>query len=65
MMAKDLVCGMDVDEETAKYKTTYKGKTYYFCAPGCKKVFEENPEKYIGGSSGGHGGHHGCCCGSC
>ena len=64
-MAKDLVCGMDVDEKTAKYTTTYKGKTYYFCAPGCKKVFEENPEKYVGGSSGGHGGHHGCCCGNC
>ncbi len=64
-MAKDLVCGMDVDEKTAKYTTTYKGKTYYFCAPGCKKTFEENPEKYVGGSSGGHGGHHGCCCGNC
>jgi YHS domain-containing protein len=64
MMAKDFVCGMDVDEKTAKFTTTYKGKTYYFCAPGCKKVFEENPEKYIGGSSGGHAGHH-CCCGNC
>ena len=59
MMAKDLVCGMDVDEKTAKYKTTYKGKTYYFCAPGCKKMFEEEPEKYVGGSAG-HSGH--CCC---
>jgi YHS domain-containing protein len=63
MMAKDLVCGMDVDEKTAKYKTTYKGKTYYFCAPGCKITFEENPEKYVGGSAG-HSGH-GCCCGHC
>jgi len=62
-MAKDLVCGMDVDEKTAKYKTTYKGKTYYFCAPGCQKTFEANPEKYIGGSHG-HSGH-GCCCGEC
>jgi len=61
MMAKDLVCGMDVNEKTAQYKTTYKGKTYYFCAPGCKKMFEENPEKYVGGSAG-HSGH-GCCCG--
>ncbi len=49
MMAKDLVCGMDVDEKTAKFTTKYKGKTYYFCAPGCKKTFEANPEKYIGG----------------
>jgi YHS domain-containing protein len=61
MMAKDLVCGMDVDEKTAQYKTTYKGKTYYFCAPGCKKTFEANPEEYVGGSSK-HSGHD-CCCG--
>ncbi|MBN1245143.1 YHS domain-containing protein [Candidatus Bathyarchaeota archaeon] len=60
-MAKDLVCGMDVDEKTAQYKATYKGKTYYFCAPGCKKMFEANPEEYVGGSAG-HSGH-GCCCG--
>lgn len=46
-MAKDLVCNMDVDERTAKWKTVYKGKTYYFCAPGCKKSFEEEPELYI------------------
>jgi YHS domain-containing protein len=64
-MAKDLVCDMEVDEKTAKWKSTYKGKTYYFCAPGCKSDFDENPEKYIGGSSGGHGDHHGCCCGNC
>jgi YHS domain-containing protein len=65
-MAKDLVCGMDVDVKTAKWKTIYKGKTYYFCAPGCKYEFDEDPEKYIsGGGGGGMGGHtgHGCCCG--
>lgn len=60
-MAKDLVCNMDVDEKTAKWKTTYKGKTYYFCAPGCKSEFEENPEMYISGSGTAHDG--GCCCG--
>jgi YHS domain-containing protein len=38
---------MQVDEKTAKHKTVYKGKTYYFCAPGCKITFEENPEKYL------------------
>lgn len=46
-MAKDLICKMDVDERTAKYKSMFQGKTYYFCAPGCKKTFEENPEKYV------------------
>ena len=46
-MAKDLVCDMDVDEKTAKWKTSYKGKMYYFCAPGCKKEFEEDPEMSV------------------
>ncbi|MCW4035355.1 MAG: YHS domain-containing protein [Candidatus Bathyarchaeota archaeon] len=46
-MAIDPVCKMTVDEKTAKFKTTYKGKTYYFCAPGCKISFEEDPEKYL------------------
>jgi len=46
-VAKDLVCGMHVDENTTKYKTTHKGETYYFCAPGCQKAFEANPQKYI------------------
>jgi YHS domain-containing protein len=46
-LAIDPVCKMKVDEKTAKFKTAYKGKTYYFCAPGCKIAFEENPEKYL------------------
>jgi Cu+-exporting ATPase len=52
-MAIDPVCGMEVDEKTAPAKSEYKGKTYYFCAPGCKKTFDANPEKYTGGQ-GGH-----------
>ena len=47
-MAIDPICKMTVDEETAKLKSEYKGKMYYFCAPGCKKAFEANPEKYLG-----------------
>jgi YHS domain-containing protein len=46
-MAIDPVCKMTVDEKSAKFKSTYKGKTYYFCAPGCKKAFETNPEQYL------------------
>ena len=46
-MAKDPVCGMDVDERTAPATAEYQGTTYYFCAPGCKKVFEKEPEKYV------------------
>lgn len=46
-MAKDPVCGMDVDEATAKHTSEYHGQTYYFCAPGCKKAFESEPDTYL------------------
>ena len=46
-MAIDPVCKMKVDEKTAKIKSEYKGKTYYSCAPGCKKEFDSNPKKYM------------------
>ena len=46
-MAIDPICKMDVDEETATLTSEYKGTTYYFCAPGCKKAFEDDPEKYL------------------
>ena len=39
-MAIDPICGMTVDEKTAKFTSEYKEKNYYFCAPGCKKKFD-------------------------
>lgn len=62
-MAIDLVCGMEVDEKTAKFKTIYQGKTYYFCAPGCKFLFEEEPTKYLNKTS--KKSDDSCCCGHC
>lgn len=56
-MAIDPVCGMHVDEKTAKFKTEYKGETYYFCAPGCKYTFEEKPEDYVGPNRKPNAGH--------
>ncbi len=58
-MAVDPVCKMNVDEKTAKFTSEYKGKKYYFCAPGCKKAFDEKPEKYLGGEQK----KTGCGCG--
>lgn len=55
-MAKDPVCGMEVDEATAQWTSEYKGETYYFCAPGCKHSFDKDPEKYLN-SEGSHEGH--------
>jgi len=45
-MAKDPVCGMEVDERKAAATSVYHGKTYYFCAKGCKATFDKAPEKY-------------------
>lgn len=59
-MAKDPVCGMEVNEKSASAKSEHMGKTYYFCNPGCKRTFDANPAKYIksgGQEMAGHGGH--------
>jgi Cu+-exporting ATPase len=44
---KDLVCGMEFDREEASATFEHKGKTYYFCNPGCKERFAADPEKHI------------------
>jgi Cu+-exporting ATPase len=49
-MEIDPICLMEVDPVTAKCKVEYKGKTYYFCSPGCKRSFEKEPEKYPRGT---------------
>ena len=46
-MAVDPVCKMNVDEKKAAATHEYKGKTYYFCAAGCKDAFSKDPEKYL------------------
>jgi len=45
-VAKDPVCGMEVNEKSASQSSLYKGTTYHFCSVGCKKAFQLNPEKY-------------------
>lgn len=47
MSARDLVCGMDLEAESAPASSEFERHRYYFCGTGCKKRFEENPQKYI------------------
>ncbi|MBW2058072.1 MAG: YHS domain-containing protein [Deltaproteobacteria bacterium] len=47
-MAIDPVCGMQVDESKAAATYEYEGKTYYFCAVGCRNRFSEDPENFAG-----------------
>ncbi len=45
-MARDPICGHEVDLRTAKWTSTYRGRKYYFCEPDCKETFDESPGKY-------------------
>ena len=46
-MAIDPVCKMTVNETKAAGSSIYNGKTYYFCALGCKAKFEADPQKFL------------------
>ncbi len=46
-MATDTVCGMRIDTDDAAATADYEGKTYYFCADGCRMQFEENPKAFV------------------
>jgi YHS domain-containing protein len=39
---------MSVDPRATGIKASFEGQNYYFCADGCRQVFEKNPVKYIG-----------------
>src|SRR5260370_7348799 len=41
---------MNVDPNKAAAKVEHAGRTYYFCAPGCAKRFQQTPEKYLSNS---------------
>src|SRR5437899_12044109 len=46
---------MTVDEQKAPASAVYNGVTYYFCAPGCKRTFEANPDNVLQKGSQGMG----------
>lgn len=47
-MAKDPICGMEVEPSKAKGTSVYEGETIYFCNPNCKIKFDKTPEMYLG-----------------
>jgi YHS domain-containing protein len=72
-VAIDPVRGMEVDPARASRTAVHAGTTHYFCAPGCKRRFEADPEHYLApgyrpsmGPATGAGPHRaGCGCASC
>ena len=47
MSLRDPVCGMVLNEDTAKFKITYEGETYHFCSLACKKRFRRHATKFV------------------
>ena len=45
-MAKDPVCGMQVNEQQAKATADHQGQKFYFCSTDCKTKFDQNPGRY-------------------
>jgi len=64
-IAKDPVCGMEIDERTAMRKSMYANNVYYFCSATCQEEFNKNPEKYLHESiETHHASHYGGYCGT-
>jgi xanthine dehydrogenase accessory factor len=47
LQAIDPVCEMTVDVATARYVTAHEGQDHYFCAAGCQRAFEEQPQRFL------------------
>lgn len=46
-LVHDPVCQMRVSPKTAGFSCDHDHQTYYFCASGCMKTFQKNPQKFI------------------
>jgi YHS domain-containing protein len=40
-------CSKSMDQDKAKFKVDYKGKTYNLCCEKCKAEFDKDPEKFL------------------
>jgi YHS domain-containing protein len=47
LLAKDPVCGTDVEVARAPASTDYEGRTFYFCSLQCKDDFDRQPQEYL------------------
>jgi uncharacterized protein len=54
--ANDPVCRMRVDRYMTPHRSTFDGRTYFFCTAGCKEEFETKPEHYARHAHGTRGG---------
>lgn len=49
-MARDPVCGMEIDESTAEELgaevVEHRSRRWYFCSPHCRDAFLRSPDRY-------------------
>jgi xanthine dehydrogenase accessory factor len=43
---RDPVCGMSVESGSARHRSEYLNKSFYFCCAGCKQTFDKDPAKF-------------------
>lgn len=48
-LARDPVCGMDVEVAGARHTAEHEGQRYYFCCPHCRASFMKDPAAFQGG----------------
>jgi Cu+-exporting ATPase len=48
--AKDPVCGMPVDPQTAEHRHMHAGTTYSFCSEHCRQKFARDPQGFLDGN---------------
>jgi Cu+-exporting ATPase len=46
-VARDPVCGMEVDPAASKHRFDYRGETFHFCSAGCRTKFAADPKTYL------------------
>ena len=51
---RDPVCGMIIDRDTAKARSTHEGHDVYFCSDECRRAFEADPARYAPGEAERH-----------
>ncbi|HHL40809.1 MAG TPA: cadmium-translocating P-type ATPase [Deltaproteobacteria bacterium] len=57
-MARDPVCGMDVDPAQAAESSKYGAETVYFCSKSCRERFEADPAAFMEGGAPEEEGVH-------
>lgn len=46
-MARDPVCGREVEQQSTSERSEYEGQTFDFSSAGCKKDFDRDPKDYV------------------